>query len=235
MYKDWTVKPPIFEVGFKAYLWGKKALDFSKTADKISKKYDVPIVIDPQPVDIPAIAQNTDLQVFAQHIDPIEPGRGQGHILAEAVKEAGAVGVMLNHVECRLSLSDLNMAIKRADEAGLATIICTDTPEEAAAVASLSPNVIVAEPPSLIATKTSVAKMQKDFVTRAVTMIKKVNPRIIVASGAGMCTGDDVTEIIRLGVEMTGSSSGVLRAEDPVKKLDEMVKAIKLAWSNKHS
>jgi hypothetical protein len=38
---------------------------------------------------------------------------------------------------------------------------------------------------------------------------------------------------VRLGAEMTGATSGILKARDPVKVLDEMVAAVKKAWSEK--
>ena len=230
MYSEFEVSLPFFVVSFKAYIYGKEALKFSRVAEKISKKHEVPIIIIPQIVDITKIAQETRLPVFSPHIDPIRPGKGTGNILAEAVKEAGAVGTMLNHPERRiLSLSEIHSAIKRADEVGLASMVCAGTPEEAAAVASLSPNIISAEPPELIGTGRSVAKVRKDFIVESVKAVKKVNPRIIVAIGASITTGKDVAETMRLGAEATGAASGIFTAKDPVKKLDEMVEALKKA------
>ena len=46
-------------------------------------------MVAPQAVDIAKIAQAVEIPVFAQHIDPIKPGSSTGHILADAVKEAG--------------------------------------------------------------------------------------------------------------------------------------------------
>jgi triosephosphate isomerase len=50
-----------------------------------------------------------------------------------------------------MTLAD-NLAIRRAREVGLATMVCADSPEEAAAVALLGPDIVLAEPPELIAT-----------------------------------------------------------------------------------
>jgi len=83
-------------------------------------------------------------------MDSLPIGRGLGSVLPEAVKAAGAVGVMLNHMEKRISLAELNKTIKRADEVGLATMVCADTVQEAAAIAHLGPNIIVAENPNLL-------------------------------------------------------------------------------------
>ena len=234
LYTEWNVKPPLFTVNFKAYIYGKAALKFSRAAERISRKYDVPLIVVPQIVDIARIAEGTDLLVFAPHIDPIRPGRGTGTVLAEAVKEAGAVGTMLNHAERRLSLSEIEEAIKRADEVGLASMVCADKPEDVPAIASFYPNIIGTEPPALIGTGKSVGRMNKDFVINSVKTVKKINPNIIVGSGAGVVTGNDVAEIIRLGAEATGATSGILKAKDPVKVLEEMIKALKQAWTQRH-
>lgn len=235
MHMGLDLKPPFFEIGLKAYLFGDRALELAKAADKISEKYEVPIIFTPQYVDIPRIAQQTrNLLVFAQHVDPVEVGRGNGSVLPEAVKAAGAVGALLNHAEKRLSLSAISRTIRRADEVGLATMVCADSPEEGAAIAHLNPNIILPEPPGLIGTGTSVGKGKHHFVANSVQMIKRINPRILVLNSAGIRTGDDVAEIIRAGAEATGSTSGVLKAEDPVQKLEEMIRALKAAWLEAH-
>ena len=63
---------------------------------------------------------------MAADADFLPPGRA-GQYLPEALKAAGAVGVMLNHAECKLTLDVIEKTIRRADEAGLATIVCADT------------------------------------------------------------------------------------------------------------
>lgn len=231
MYTEINLKPPIFEMGLKGYLYGKKALEFAKAADSISKKYEVSIIFDPQYVDIPKIVEETEnLYIFAQHMDSIEIGRGVGSILPEALKEAGVVGTILNHSERRITLSDISRTIKRADDVGLATFVCADSPKEAAAIAQLNPNIILAEPPELIEAGKPVGKLFKDIISKTIAMVKKINPKIIICSGGGIRNADDVKKIIRLGAEATGSTSAILKADDPVKKLEEMIKALKEVW-----
>lgn len=236
MYEGISLEPPLFEIGLKGYLYGKNALELAKSADRISKKYGVTIIFDPQYVDIPKIAEETDnLYVFAQHMDSVEIGTGIGSILPEALKEAGAVGTLLNHAERRLTLSEISKTIKRADEVGLATVVCADSPREAAAIAYLNPNIILAEPPELIGTGKSIGNVQKDFISKTITMVKKINNKIIICNSAGIRTADDIKGVIRLGAEATGSTSGILRADDPVKKMEEMVRALKEVWMETHS
>ena len=236
MYTGISLKPPLFEIGLKGYLYGKEALELAKAADSISKRYGVTIIFDPQYVDIQKIAKETDnLCVFAQHMDSVKIGTGIGSILPEALKEAGAIGTLLNHAERRITLSEIRRTIKRADEVGLVTVVCADSPQEAAAIAHLNPNIILAEPPELIGTEKSVGNVQKEFILETITMVKKINPEIIICNGAGIRTADDVKDVIRLGAEATGSTSGILKAENPVKKMEEMVRALKEVWLETHS
>jgi len=151
MYTGLMIDPPFFEVGPKAFLYGRKALDLALRADEISRRYEVSIIFTPQYVDIYPIAKATcNLFVFAQHMDSLPVGRGIGSVLPEAVKEAGAKGVLLNHVEKRLTLSQITETIRRADEVGLMSMVCADTGEDAVTVAKLQPNIVLAESPALI-------------------------------------------------------------------------------------
>ena len=235
MYKGIKLRPPLFEVGLKGYLYGLKALELAKAADRISRQYDIGIIFDPQAVDIPAIARETEhLLVFAQHMDSVVPGRGVGCALPEALKEAGAVGALLNHVERRLTLSEIARTIRRAEEVGLLTLVCADSPAEAAALAQLGPNMILAEPPDLIGTSRSIAKENREFITQSLAMVKAVNPDIIVFNSAGIRTAEDVADVIRAGAEATGTTSGVVKAPDPIRQLEDMIRALKQAWQETH-
>lgn len=145
MLKNYRIRPPFFEVGPKVYMWGERMLHLARALDRIAAKYDIDVILTPQYTDIAAIAVNTErLHIYAQHMDPVRPGRGLGAVLPEAVKEAGAVGVMLNHAERKLDMEILAATMARADEVGLATIVCADTLEEVKAIAALGPNLMVA-------------------------------------------------------------------------------------------
>ena len=227
------LKAPVFEIGFKAYLHGNEALEVAKAADRISADYGVPIILSPQYVDIARISNETEgLLVFAQHCDSIETGRGVGSILPEAIKGAGAAGVMLNHAERRMTLSEIARTLKRAGEVGLMTMVCADTPEEAIAVAQFHPDVILTEPPALIgsggwAGVTDAA----EYVSQSIKMVKNVDPRIVVLSGAGIRNGDDVKQIIETGADGTGACTAIVKAADPAGMIEEMVSALKEAWN----
>jgi len=232
MYKGKKIEPPFFEIGPKAYMYGKRILKLAKAADKASEKYGVSIIFTPQYTDIQMISQETShLYVFAQHMDPIVVGRGLGSVLPEAVKAAGAVGVMLNHAEKPMNVGDLHKAIIRAGEVGLISIVCADSTEEAAAIAEFGPDIIVAEPTALIGTgKTS----DEEYVIRAVAAIRKVNPAIQVLPAAGIRTGADVYRMIKAGAEGTGTTSGIMKAKDPEGMMEEMIRSAREAWDEVH-
>lgn len=233
MYDFPELKQPVFEIGFKAYLYGDKALEVAKAADRISAKYGIPIILSPQYVDIARIAKETDkLLVFAQHCDSIEVGRGVGSILPEAIKAAGAAGVMLNHAERRMTLSEIARTINRADEVGLISMVCSDTPEEGLAVAQFRPNVILTEPPALIGSGGWAGEEgAAEYVSQSIEMVKNVDRRIIVLSGAGIKNGDDVRQIVRTGADGTGACTAIVKAADPAAMIEEMVTALKEAWN----
>lgn len=232
MYKEITIKPPFFEIGPKGYMYGERMLQLAKAADAASEKYDVRIILTVQPSDIYLLAKETKhVLIFAQHMDPVTVGRGNGSILPEALKAAGAVGVMLNHAEKPMVFAELYAAIKRADEVGLATIVCADSLKEAEAIALFSPNIIVAEPTELIGTgQTS----DEEYVVATTTAIKNINPEIQVLQAAGISNGQDVYRTIKAGADATGTTSGIMRAEDPEAMLDEMIKAVRTAWDELH-
>ena len=125
-------------------------------------------------------------------------------------------------------------AIERAQAVGLYTLVFADSPVEAAALAHLGPDIILAEPPELIATGVSAGNVMAGFVAETVAAVKAVDPEILVMSGAGVNGPDDVDRMIRLGLDGTGSSSGILRAADPVAAMCAMLEAEARAWADTH-
>ncbi len=232
MYKDFQIKAPFFEIGPKAFLYGEEMLKLAKVADEVAKKYDVDIILTPQYTDIKLIADNTErILVFAQHMDSLPVGRGLGSVLPEAVKAAGAVGVMLNHAEKPLTMEEIEKTIKRADEVGLATIVCADTVEELKEIAKLGPNLLVAEPTELIGTGTT---SDANYVVETIRTVREINPDIMVLQGAGISNGEDVYNTIKLGAQATGSTSGIIKAADPAAMVEEMISALRRAWNELH-
>ena len=165
-------------------------------------------------------------------MDPIYPGRGLADILPESLVAAGADGVMLNHCEKPLDFETLANTIKRADEVGLTTIVCADSLAEASKIATLSPDIIVAEPSELIGTGVSVGE---EYVKAATDSVKNVNADILVLTAAGISNGEDVYNTIIAGADATGSSSGVAKAADRAAMVDEMIAAVRRAYDERQT
>ena len=234
MYRGVEITPPFFEIGPKAYLYGREVLKLARHADNISKKYNVQMIITPQYVDIPILAREMEnVLVFAQHMDSLEVGRGVGSVLPEALKAVGAVGVMLNHAEKRLSNDELERTIKRADQIGLATMVCADTLEDAAVIAQMEPNIIISESPDLIGVGRRDEKDQL-AIHRINETVWKINPDIRVLHGAGIRCGRDVYDIIANGAQGTGSTSGIILSSDPFGMVEEMARSVREAWDITH-
>jgi triosephosphate isomerase len=232
--REIEIRPPFFEIGPKAYMYGRQLLDLARRADALSRAHDVQIIVTPQAVDVAVVAAAVEsVLVFAQHMDSLRPGRGVGAVLPEAVRAAGARGVLLNHVERRLSLSELARTIHRADEVGLATMVCADDLAEAVSVAELAPNVIIVEAPVLIAGgKRDAADREAIASTNAA--IWRVNPAIRVLHGAGISNAQDVFDVMAAGAQATGSSSAIFTSPDPGAVLEAMIRSVRDAWDQGH-
>lgn len=228
-----TIKAPFFEIGPKSYLYGDQILELALAADKASEKYDVDVIFTCPVVDIRRVKEaTTRIHVFAPHMDPIPIGRGLADTLAESLVAAGAEGVMLNHVEKPLSFEVLAATIQRANEVGLTTIVCADSMADASKIATLHPDIIVAEPSELIGTGVSVGP---EYVAAATASVKNVDANILVLTAAGIAGGQDVYNTILAGADATGSSSGVAKAADRPAMVDEMIAAARKAWDERHS
>ena len=222
------VRTPLILVNFKTYseATGRKAVKLAKTAEKISLETEVCIGLAPQFVDIASIASTVFVPVFAQHIDPIAPGSFTGHILPGAVREAGAVGTLINHSERRLKLADIDATIARARESYLLSVVCANNAAVSAAAAVLKPNMIAVEPPELIGTGIPVSKAKPEVVSGTVDLVKRLNPDVVILCGAGITRGEDVAAALRLGTEGVLVASGVVKAKDPYKVLLEFAESI---------
>ena len=231
MVKDYKITEPFFEYGPKCYMYGDTLLKIAKGLDKLSKKYGVDVILDVPDTEISNIARHTKrIHVYSQHMDSIPMGKGMGKSLPEGLKAAGAVGVMLNHAERKLTIEEIEKAIKRADEMGLATMVCADSVEEVKAIAKLGPNILVAEPSELIGTG---KPADKEYVDEVIKVIREINPDIKPFPSAGISKGEDCYNIIKAGASASGCSSAIAKAEDPLKLAEEMISAVRRAYDER--
>jgi triosephosphate isomerase len=223
------LQKPMIIVNFKTYResTGKGAVKLAREAEKVHSETSVLIGVAPQFADIPIVAQAVDVPVFAQHIDPIQPGGFTGHVLAESVKEAGAVGTLINHSERQLRLSDVDLAVKLARKNNLASCVCANNPSISMAVATLKPDIVAVEPPELIGTGIPVSKAKPEVVSNTVQLVRQVNNKVPILCGAGISGGRDVAAALRLGTQGVLVASGVVKAKNPYAIIREFAYASK--------
>jgi len=216
-------------INFKTYAeaTGEKAVELAKKADEVSHKTGVGIGVAPQFTDINTISKMVNIPVFAQHVDPIQPGSHTGHILLEAVQEAGAAGIIINHSERQLKLSDIDTLIKRVRDERLISIVCANNPQVSGAVAALRPDAIAVEPPELIGTGIPVSKAKPEVITDTVELDRRINKDVVILCGAGISHGEDVKTAMKLGAQGVLVASAVVKGEEPYQILGRFADAIK--------
>lgn len=220
---------PLIIINFKTYLeaTGEKAIELAEKAEKVSFETGVSVGVAPQTVDIVNVADAVDVPIFAQHVDPIKPGSHTGHVLAEAVKEAGAMGTIINHSERQLKLSDIDMLVGITQETELVSVVCAKNPKTSLAVAAIKPNILAIEPPELIGTGIPVSKAKPEVITKTIELVKGINKEVVILCGAGISHGEDVKAALTLGTQGILVASGIVKAKDPYKILSEFAEATK--------
>lgn len=223
-----VIRTPYFEIGTKNYVYGDTLLEYAKAADRAAEKYDVDVLFITPAVEIRRVVENTKhLIVLAPYMDTLRPGRGMADILPEALKAAGAQGVVINHCEKPMSLPQMKKTIDRARELDFLVFACADTLEEAKAIAQLHPDIINPEPSQIIGGGNGVSPM--DYVKDSIRVIKEIYPDILVEQAAGITNGQQVYDFIMAGSEAAGAASGIMNAKDPVAMIDEMIAATRRA------
>ncbi len=221
------IRTPFFETSVKNYIYGDQVLEFAKAADAAAIKYDVDVLFISPYTEIRRIRENCpNLIILAPYMDVLRPGRGMADVLPEAVKAAGAQGVVINHCERPMTLTAIKNTIDRANELDMFSFVCADTIAEAQAIAQLHPDIINPEPTELIGSGNA---SDMSYVMEAIRAVKAIDPNIMVEQAAGITTAQQIYDFIMAGSEAAGSASGILKSEHPLALLDEMVSYVKKA------
>lgn len=222
-----SAKPilPQLIVNCKAYpeAFGARALSLARHAAALEAELGVQIALCPQPVDVRACAE-AGARVFAQHVDLVAKPESTGWLSAAALREAGAVGTLLNHSERRLEAAQVRSYVEHAEAAGLVTVLCTRDAKESGLLAKTRPRLVAVEPPELIGGDVSVTTADPEVVRRSVLAVAAAAPDVRVLCGAGVKTGKDVARAVELGAHGILVASGVTRAKEPLKALRDLAR-----------
>ena len=219
-----VLKSPFFVVNPKSYTYGSALRKLAQKTDELCERYNFQCLFTAQLIDLAWVCENCPhLIPTAQAMESLVPGRGMGHILPEALAEAGVQACFLNHAENPLTLHELAKTIVRARKLGILTCVCADSVEEAQAIAQLKPDIITCEQNSLIGTG---VVADEDYMKSTAAAIRALSPDTKVLQAAGIHSGENVYDAIKSGADATGGTSGIVAAQDPMAVLDEMFAAL---------
>ena len=220
-----SLNTPLVLVNLKCYTEsiGNGAHRIARAAREVTDESGVTIGLAPLYPDIHPINHHYDIPVFAQHVDPVEPGAHTGRMPLLAVKSAGAIGSLVNHSEYRLNIADIEKNVTALRDAGMLSCVCSNNIATTAALSALGPDYVAIEPPELIGGKISVSEANPGIITGSVDIVKKINPSVKVLTGAGIHSGKCVKTAVDLGTDGVLLASSVVKAEDPAAVLRDLV------------
>jgi triosephosphate isomerase len=196
---------------------GGAAIKLLSCIKRVSEETGVTIIPAVQPTDIYRIKKELGIEVWAQHMDPIDPGKNMGWLSPYSLKDAGVSGVVINHSEHKMSDEMVKKTLDKAKQYGLHNVICGFNPEMVIKYDSWGPDYISYEREDMIGTGVSMITKEAENIKKLVSVLKR--PLII---GAGISTGEDIKQAIKLGAAGAILASGFVLAKDPEAKLREL-------------
>jgi triosephosphate isomerase len=201
---------------------GAAAIKLLSCVKKVSEETGVTIIPAVQPTDIYRVKKELGIEVWAQHMDPIEPGKNMGWLSPYALKEAGASGLVINHSEHKMDNNHVKKIFEKSKEYGLKSVICGFDLEMVKTFDLWGPDYISYEREDMIGTGVSMITKEADNIKKLVSVLKR--PLVI---GAGISTGEDIKQAIKLGAVGAILASGFVLAKDPETKLRELAMGFK--------
>ena len=217
----------MFIINCKNYdeISGDKIVKLAKISQKISKKYKIPIAIAPPHHLIPLIVK-FNVIVLAQHLDDKKIGSTTGFMIPEIVKKSKINGSLINHSEHRIPEKEIKNLIKRLKRLKLKTVLCVKNVNESKKYAKLNPTFIAIEPPELIGTGRAISTERPQLITKAVDSVKSAKNSTKLLCGAGIVSGNDVTRAKQLGSKGILVASGIVKAKNWEKIIEEFSRAL---------
>ena len=217
----------MFIINCKNYdeISGNRIIKLAKIAQRISKKYKIPIAIAPPHHQIPLVTK-FNVIVLAQHLDDKKIGSTTGFMIPEIAKRSKINGSLINHSEHRISEKEIKNLIKRLKRLKLKTIVCVKNVNESKKYAKLNPTFIAIEPPELIGTGRAISTEKPHLITKAVDSVKLAKNSTKLLCGAGIVSGKDVTRAKKLGSKGILVASGIVKAKNWEKIIEEFSRAL---------
>src|SRR3989338_1292345 len=196
---------------------GQAVINLLSSVKKVSRETGIPIIAVAQATDIYRIRKELDIEVWAQHVDPIDPGKNTGWISPYSVKEVGATGVLINHSEHKVREEVIVETIKKARQYNLKIILIGQTVEMIKKFDSFDIDFLSFEKEDLIASPVSMIDQQEEAIKDLVKIVK--HPLII---GAGINDGEDTKKSKAAGAIGVLMATYFVTAPNPEQKLREL-------------
>ena len=159
-----------------------------------------------------------DLEVWAQHADPVGYGKFTGYQSPVSLKSAGAGGVLLNHAEHQLSSKAIKDTVVICRQAGLKIMLLAANLEQINQFNLLEPDFIGFEDPLLIGGPIAMIDAHFDLIKQAAAGAKA--PLIV---GGGIRTTDHVKKSLLAGGQGVLVASEFAKSPDPGQTLQELI------------
>ncbi|MGY8715165.1 MAG: triose-phosphate isomerase [Candidatus Poseidoniales archaeon] len=166
-----------------------------------------------------------DLEVWTQHLDPIQFGSNTGWLHPETAVERGAKGTLINHAEHKISIEKIAMLLDQVPEDFIVCACAADI-EEARALTAVGPTYVAVEPPELIGGDISVTTADPNIITGTADAVREISDKVGILCGAGIKNGNDVAMAIKLGTSGVLLASGVTKSDNPKLALENLISQI---------
>jgi triosephosphate isomerase len=218
---------PLIVVNHKTYesAQGEASATLARSIEAAAKP-GVRMVSVVSPFDLSAtVAAAPNIEVWAQHLDPIGFGSNTGRLHPATAIASGATGSIINHAERKVPIEHVEELLASLPN-DFVVCACASDLEEARALAALSPDFIAVEPPELIGGDISVTSADPEIIRATVEAVHAVDSTVRVLCGAGVKSGEDVATAIELGAEGVLLASGVTKSNDPAAVLIDLVRLL---------
>ncbi len=191
---------------------GENAVNLTRIVLEAAQGSNVNIVVCPQAADIYRVREKfPEATIWAQHIDPITPGRNTGWTSVQDIVMAGANGTLINHSEHPMSMADIMQAVALAKSYKLTSTVCIPDILSMDHILDFKPDFVCYEPPNLVSTDVSAVEIMQTETKQFIENVAGTG--LVPILGAGIRDVSDVTKATGLGYRGVLVSSGLIQAE----------------------
>lgn len=205
---------PVLLVNAKTYDEGHAGgvVELARTLQEVSSD-SVRIILAVSAFDLRAVLDAAPgLEVWCQHLDPVDAGSNTGWLRPETAWYHGAHGSLINHAEHKVPDEHIAGVLER--RAGHDICVCAASVARATDLAHLAPTFLAIEPPELIGGDISVTTADPEIIQNSVHAVASIDASVRVLCGAGVKRGVDVATALALGAQGVLVASGVVKAPD---------------------